>query len=702
LKPKDLIPLLILCIGLFLAPIIGGQIRVDSGFSLLNSGIGAIIDGEWAMGALAVLASFMLIPLIMSIALRKVQHVPSWHLWVPLSLFLGSFILSGAWSDFPQASQDMIVQWCVYGAAFFSVVAVVGRKQGLSAAIGCIIGGATIAATRGILEYSSMKTIDPTWRIFGGWINPNALAGMLVLSLILTLGMLGNQERLVKLLVGASATLQGLALLLTQSKGGFLALAVGLICFISLLAVRKQGKMILATGVVVGLIVLLGFGVQSSSKSASGASAMIRMGQRGETAQQSEGFRTLLWQGAIQGIKNKPLGTGIGTYRFESARTGFHPQTALAHQSFLQVGFEGGIISLILLVSFMVMWCVITLRGYRNLPPDRAQIYAGIFAALVASSVHCLVDSDWYYMGIGLLVFVLMGLGVQCAQDSSSPEFTRRHNLNVIGLTACILVLISSILPAYRDSLIARANQLRMSSDIAESNQVWSQVMRIFPTEPSSYRAYRPEGTESDEILALQRAVRVHPSTANLRALAVAQSKNPGMISTALVTLHAALKRDPKNLPTLLLQMKLAVQQPDEALAKRVLEQIISIESTPYYLNRALPEIVPTETFEARMEYIKLLKETPQKKKLLLEAIKGLMSYIEITAPKTIQFGDSLAGFGGETVADAIEKCQLLLTTTNQLNSAKLNATATEIQEARAASNLASKFLGQIENKTAN
>src|SRR5204862_536544 len=52
--------------------------------------------------------------------------------------------------------------------------------------------------------------------------------------------------------------------------------------------------------------------------------------------EQSSGFRFLLWKGAAKLIKSNPIGYGIGTYRYESARPGYTTETQLAHNTFLQ------------------------------------------------------------------------------------------------------------------------------------------------------------------------------------------------------------------------------------------------------------------------------------------------------------------------------------------------------------------------------
>lgn len=660
MNKKDLIPLIIACIGLFLAPIIGGHIRSDQVIGMSGSTFGGIYEGNWPMGSLAILATALILPLIISIFSRKVQHVPSWHLWAPLSAFFLLFCSSSLWSDFPQSSQDMMIQWCIYGATFFAIVAVVGRKQGIQAAISCIIAGSTFTAIRGILEYSSMKAIDPTWRIFGGWINPNALAALLIISIILSLGMLGNEDRLVKLVVGASVVLQGLAFLLTQSKGGFLGLFVGLVFFVIMIAVRKQGKLVLAVFGLLSLVALLGFGVQSSSKNPGGSGALSRVSQSSTTSEQSEGFRNLLWQGAIANIKADPIGTGIGTYRFESSRSGFHTQTALTHQTFLQVAFEGGVVSLLFLLTFVVMWCFITLRGFRNLPVERAITYAGIFAALAASAAHSLVDSDWYYPGIGLLVFTLMGLGVQCAQDSSSPEFTRRHNLNILGLTACIALLIAAWIPAYRDSQVLKANNFALNRETENYKKAWKDINQAFPKESASYRVLAEFASADKQKILMNSAISIHPSTSNYRFLANIELGNKDY-SEAEKTLYLALKRDPKNLPTLKILLETQLKQDNIDAAKRTMERIRGVETSSYFLSRALPEVIPTESYEARILLSKAIADEEEFKLLNLEAAEGLKKYLQITAIKALEYRDTPSGFGGETLDEAIEKAKLAL-----------------------------------------
>jgi tetratricopeptide (TPR) repeat protein len=147
----------------------------------------------------------------------------------------------------------------------------------------------------------------------------------------------------------------------------------------------------------------------------------------------------------------------------------------------------------------------------------------------------------------------------------------------------------------------------------------------------------------------LEKAVRLAPSTKNYRALARLDVEE-GHYQDAISLYRKALERDPNNMPTLL-QLAEA-QEKSGADSRDTLQRLIAVEKTPYFDVRAIPELVPTETYEARLKLAKSLSSTEGTVKLEEEAVEGYKKYLETTVPQVVRAAkiDPNANYGGETL----------------------------------------------------
>ncbi|HCE01315.1 MAG TPA: hypothetical protein DER07_09765, partial [Armatimonadetes bacterium] len=132
-----------------------------------------------------------------------------------------------------------------------------------------------------------------------------------------------------------------------------------------------------------------------------------------------------------------------------------------------------------------------------------------------------------------------------------------------------------------------------------------------------------------------------------------------GRQAVAVATLSEALRYDPNNLPTWSLILKLQREAGDLASAERSARKMVAIEQTPYFQIRALPEIVPVETCEARL-FLAERSTDPRKAVDWLEAALDLYRrYLETTVPRVEQAAAQGATLGGETAERARETMEL-------------------------------------------
>lgn len=655
------IPVSVALLGLaaFLIPFIGGQIPND--MATLEPGYSPTVRSlfrgqeiatlQHALLALIVVAAFVYL-----VVKRKIVQVPQAWISGPMAAFFALLIGSVLLSSYRWVSLTSFAEWAVYGIALIAAVAGLGRKTGPILVMAALSAGTGLVALMGIFEYGGERLAgNPSWRIFGGWQNPNALAGILVIGVLVSLGLLAVLNmRQGSLLAAASATLSGIAIVLTGSKGGLLALLVGL-CVFGLLALvwKKPSGAAKALGCVL-LIAVAAFAIQRSNAGGGG----LRVADAGATSEQSAGFRVQLWKGAIALVKENPLGHGMATYQFYSAKPGTNTITLLAHSTWLELPAEAGIFAPCALILMLIGWLVMALRGAGGLPTDQNILRAAVIAAAFAVVADGCIESNLYFFGIGLAFFLLLGVGIQLSGDAGAPEFVAPP-MRISAMTLAILCLFQLIYAGFVSKLQANARWSIATNAIGDARDTVETLRSVAPFDGETwYRSGFLAANRSEALRDFGQAASVAPSPKYLRRLASVQVDS-GMTTEAQASLRAALDYDPKNLAALKLLMDLQEKLGATDDAKETARQIIDIETTPYFKIRSLPQIIPTETYEAR---IYLAKTSPDKTTLLRQAVEGLLEFAQVTLPYSRAMGGA-----GISVQEAEEKTQLGLDTAKQL-----------------------------------
>ena len=196
--------------------------------------------------------------------------------------------------------------------------------------------------------------------IFG---DPNDLAMALLLAFpfLFTAVLDADAAMLRRLLALAMLAVVSYAVLLTQSRGGF----VGLAALGAAYAYRRLGR----TTAVVAVVVLLGVILAAPGR--------IREVSASEASAQG---RIQAWVAGVEMLKAKPV-LGVGTGEF----TAYHPR--VAHNSFVHVFAETGLVGLFFFVG-MFYWFFVTTGPRRN----------------VAGAVDSALARDLWAGCIGLIV----------------------------------------------------------------------------------------------------------------------------------------------------------------------------------------------------------------------------------------------------------------------------------------------------------
>ena len=383
------------------------------------------------------------------------------------------------------------------------LVSRLGRdRNALFALILVIVAAGSLAAGWGINEYlDQWKRGNSAHRAFGTFLNPDFLAGYLLLTLPLTLAcFVSARERMTRLLVGLGLALQTACLLLTGSRAGVAMLFVAVLAWLLLVlkvgAAQGRGRQLLA-----GLGLMLVSALLASTplfirltntgkQTVGGAISVSSVGEAADTQAHSGKFRQVTWAATLRmAHANLLTGTGIGTYENAFPRYAIAAPTAHAHNSYLQwtaeTGVPGAICLLILFGSSTAFAAYVLIlnaprksqkktsetanesvdlyiddfglpkeekgKGIKEKVNPNAEhrtpnteypllLLTGLLAAIMCSLLHSLFDSDWYILANALTLSAIVGLLVAQARDIAPLATQKPRPLSKGMLAACGVV----------------------------------------------------------------------------------------------------------------------------------------------------------------------------------------------------------------------------------------------------------------------
>jgi O-antigen ligase len=229
--------------------------------------------------------------------------------------------------------------------------------------------------------------------VLGGiYANPNDLAFAIVLSLPFCLAFLLQARGLLRKLVWFfSMLVMAGALFLTASRGGFIEFVVaGSVCLWHF-GVRGRRPQLIAACFLIGMVFLVGAGGKLKSRFAA-ISGDINS-SLDQSAYGSYEERQALIMTSLKGMMQYPL-LGVGVHNF----TTYSGRWKEVHNSYLQMGVEGGIPALVLYLMFF--WSGFSnlrrLRKRRDLDPQITLFVGALHSSLVGFIVGALFSPEAY------------------------------------------------------------------------------------------------------------------------------------------------------------------------------------------------------------------------------------------------------------------------------------------------------------------
>jgi O-antigen ligase len=291
-------------------------------------------------------------------------------------------------------------------------------------------------------------------RVFGTLVNPNMLAGFLVVSCAPLLAWIWRIWRQPLVVVGVGALVLW-CLWLTGSRGGWLAWAV--MAAVWVLLVVRDGRW--------RLWALTGVGGM--------AIAAVIFLARGWSSMEA---RVDCWRAAAAIIGEHPWrGTGPGTFGsiYPMHKQLPVPEEAqLAHNSVLQVWSDTGVVAALVFAGLWVVGLVASVRRVRREPGN--VLLAAMVAGLAGWLVHGLLDFGLHVPGVALPAFLFLGLVT--GSDGGWGSTSRLRLLVVVAMVGLTVFWTGRILWANaRASSGDWAGALRLAPRHA---QYWSRLGR--------------------------------------------------------------------------------------------------------------------------------------------------------------------------------------------------------------------------------
>lgn len=322
------------------------------------------------------------------------------------------------------ASINEIVKLTIYVIIFFLSTRIKDKESIRKIFVNIVIFG-FILSCFAIIQKATwngriywFREVSSDRNVFGPFVNRNHYAGfmgmILPLSMSLTLAY-RNEKRYFFLL---SSVIMSFSLVFSLSRGGIISFLLSTVIFMLLVSrhlsrKRLTGYLIVFASAFFFYFFYLGF-----------SPVIERFAKEGISLK----GRPLIWMGTWNAIKDFPIfGTGLGTFRYifplyqpgDIGNLNFH----YAHNDYLQLLLETGIIGFSLILVFFIGICAKIIRFYRNGP---SIIMAGLITSITYILIHSLVDFNLHIPSNAITFSMITGITV--AYSSNKKKYITKTN----------------------------------------------------------------------------------------------------------------------------------------------------------------------------------------------------------------------------------------------------------------------------------
>ena len=330
----------------------------------------------------------------------------------------------------PYSTRLVLIQIATLLIYFAAALAFTDSPRRLRILVRMLIIFGFVLALFGLIQHFTSPTKIywirdlPSSTPFGPYINRHHFAGYMELALALPLGLLlsGAVERDKRLIYWFAVAIMGIALIMTNSRGGIVSLVAEVAFLAAVSGFGRKQKTGDATArswgaraamVRLGLALLLLFALFAGVVLIGGEPVLSRLVGTVNTEDPTTG-RAHFWSTTLNIIRDHPvLGVGLGA--FSLAYTRYDTRNGLfrleqAHNDYLQVLSDAGVVGAILGLFFIV---ALFRMGFQRRETDdlfRRGVAVGALAGCFAVLVHSFFDFTLHTTSNALLFLVLAAL----------------------------------------------------------------------------------------------------------------------------------------------------------------------------------------------------------------------------------------------------------------------------------------------------
>ncbi len=358
-------------------------------------------------------------------------------------------------------------------------------------------------------------------RIFSTFLLPSHFAAFLGLSIPVSVAFILTSKGWLRYLFVLAAALQVFALYLTKSFSGWfsLILACGCVAYLYLAYIKRVKSRYLAFamgGLFLALfLVFAGLSLQRPDNLLASIKSNPMV------------LRALNWGTTVAMIYDSPwLGKGLDTFGiiYPSYQRGGVNIVHHAHNTYLQLGVEMGIIGTIAFLWFACWWLWRTIRIFIETRDKKMRVLVGsLMAAGTAFFIHQALDFEFYLPSATLAGFTVVALAIGAQKKDKVYKITtvrkRRKSLfTAVGFIGVTMISLLLLIPFYGQMHFQRAKGFLESGPyfVEAAATEFQKAIRLDPCNSEYHQRYgvllfQRLSQQQKGIAEVQEAIRLSP-----------------------------------------------------------------------------------------------------------------------------------------------------------------------------------------------
>lgn len=592
-----------------------------------------------------------------------------------LLAFLGWNVLASLTSVYKHDSWLEVARLSGPIAVFFAV-RVLYRRDRAVWIVGAWCLGMAFVCLPALLDFGQTRFSRQTGTFYNANLFANALAMTLPVALVFPVLVRRRFGGVAFALAALPFFICALGLVVTSSKGGFVAALLALLLTVALVLRAKKSavktvlsrhRLAFAGGaLVLGLL----FTVVASK------TILPRLQQARGSDDNSTMFRVYTWKGTLKMAEAAPiLGHGPASFPNAYPRYAQAGYTRSAHQSWLQIAAESGFVGLLLILGAQV---AALKKGLRQGRSQDWPLVAGMTGAVLALLIHGCFDAGW--SATSILILLAVALAILSSLDGEAgpqPESAApQSRLSPFWLMATLLLALGGYQTqkaASGEDARDRATEYLQKGPRSSALQTATEATT---TDPGAARLWSYLGRVQVEMggdgqASFATAAKLQPTRAANWANLARDAESHGAPPAEIEKLYErAVECDPLDTNLRLERANWLLSQKNSQGAAD-LEKIIQLRSEPYGRYPALAEWINLDYARATVQLAHILAKKGQKARAQSLVKLGLA---DCDQARKYQAGNEavLRESGGETALDANEDIETV--------AAQLRALQTELK----------------------